>query len=89
MAMKYAADLERQKAGSTTYVILLTGKGGKEDIVKGLEAGADDYLVKPFDNDQLRARVAVGRRVIELQSDLAAKENLRGSLKWREGCVMN
>ena len=49
------------------YVIILTSKGDKADIVAGLEAGADDYLAKPFDPGELRARVDVGRRMIELQ----------------------
>lgn len=53
------------------YVILLTARGQKEDIVSGLAAGADDYLTKPFDHDELRARVQVGARVLDLQSALA------------------
>ena len=52
------------------YLILLTAKGEKADIVAGLEAGADDYLSKPFDPGELRARVDVGRRIIELQARL-------------------
>ena len=52
------------------YLILLTSKGEKADIVAGLEAGADDYLAKPFDPGELRARVDVGRRIIELQARL-------------------
>jgi len=52
------------------YLILLTSMGGKSDIVAGLEAGADDYLGKPFDAAELRARVDVGRRVIDLQARL-------------------
>jgi diguanylate cyclase (GGDEF)-like protein len=52
------------------YLIILTSKGEKADIVAGLEAGADDYLAKPFDPGELRARVDVGRRIIELQARL-------------------
>jgi diguanylate cyclase (GGDEF)-like protein len=52
------------------YLIILTSRGEKTDIVEGLEAGADDYLAKPFDPGELRARVDVGRRMIELQARL-------------------
>lgn len=54
-----------------TYIILLTAKGDKEDLIRGLESGADDYMRKPFDAGELRARVQVGERVLELQSRLA------------------
>ena len=52
------------------YLIILTSRGGKADIVAGLEAGADDYLAKPFDPGELQARVDVGRRMIDLQARL-------------------
>ena len=55
------------------YIIMLTIKGEKEDIVAGLEAGADDYLAKPYDPGELRARVDVGRRMLELQANLAER----------------
>ena len=56
-----------------TYTILLTAKDRKEDIVTGLQAGADDYVVKPFDRDELQARVQVGWRVTALQNALAQR----------------
>jgi two-component system cell cycle response regulator len=52
------------------YVILLTARGGKDDIVLGLDARADDYLGKPYDSEELHARVEVGRRFIELNERL-------------------
>jgi len=53
------------------YIIMLTARGEKLDIIAGLDAGADDYLAKPFDTGELRARVDVGRRMIEMQERLA------------------
>jgi len=52
------------------YVILLTARGEKGDIVQGLEAGANDYVAKPYDNEELRARIRVGQRLLEMQSHL-------------------
>jgi len=53
------------------FIILLTAIGNKKATAWGLEAGADDYITKPFDHNELRARVGVGKRVIKLQSALA------------------
>jgi two-component system, cell cycle response regulator len=54
------------------YVILLTAKNRKEDILEGLEAGADDYIIKPFDPHELEVRVRAGARIVKLQEDLMA-----------------
>lgn len=60
------------------YVVLLTAKDDKSDIIEGLDAGADDYLVKPCNPLELKVRLRAGRRVIELQEQLvAARESLR------------
>lgn len=60
------------------YLILLTGRTAKEDIVTGIEVGADDYIVKPFDPQELRVRIRAGQRIIELQSKLvSAKDALK------------
>jgi DNA-binding response OmpR family regulator len=64
----------RQRAHPVApYFILLTARGRMVDIVTGLEAGADDYMVKPFQLEELRARVAVGARVVRLQRDLVQR----------------
>jgi len=55
------------------YLIMLTTRSDKVDVIAGLGAGANDYLAKPFDPGELRARVEVGRRMIEMQIALAAK----------------
>ncbi len=55
------------------YIILLTAKGRKEDIVQGLTAGADDYIIKPFDRSELKARINVGERILRLQAELASR----------------
>jgi DNA-binding response OmpR family regulator len=55
------------------YVVLLTARGQREDLVDAFEAGADDYLIKPFDPIELRSRLTVGVRIIELQESLKAK----------------
>jgi len=66
----------RGDQGSYTYIILLTSNTDKDQIIKGLAAGADDYLTKPFHPGELRARVAVGRRIVELHREIQAKNRL-------------
>jgi sigma-B regulation protein RsbU (phosphoserine phosphatase) len=63
------------------YLVLLTAKSQKEEIAAGLDAGADDYVIKPFDPDELRARLKVGQRVVSLERTLARKiGDLEGAL---------
>jgi CheY-like chemotaxis protein len=57
----------------TPYIILLTAREGKKDIVHGLQAGVDDYITKPFDADELQGRIQVGVRVLGLQSALRTR----------------
>jgi PleD family two-component response regulator len=61
-----------------TYVLLLTAKNQREDIVEGMGAGADDYIVKPFDKHELEVRIRAGRRIVDLQTELIrVQEQLR------------
>jgi two-component system, cell cycle response regulator len=87
----------RQRKGRPyIYIILLTARGQKEDIVEGLEAGADDYVTKPFDPYELRARLRAGRRIVELQEQLLqAREALRDQASrdpltglWNHGTIL-
>lgn len=59
------------EAAPPPYLILLTARGSQTDVVAGLNSGADDYVTKPFDRDELRARVQAGTRIVDLQHELA------------------
>jgi len=63
--------IRQDERHSHMHLILLSSRGSRADIVAGLNAGADDYLVKPFDPEELRARLHVGVRVLTLQERLA------------------
>jgi diguanylate cyclase (GGDEF)-like protein len=68
---------ERQSA-SYQYILIVTANDDRQDVVRWLEAGADDYLTKPFDKGELRARLRAGTRILTLQEDLIrAREDLR------------
>ena len=69
--------LRRVDSAEPMYIILLTARDEKNDIVEGLGAGADDYIAKPFDKDELRARIDVGRRIVELQTAVLEKKNFK------------
>ncbi|HEY1068532.1 MAG TPA: diguanylate cyclase [Pirellulales bacterium] len=63
------------------YVVLLTGKTSRQDIIHGLESGADDYVAKPFDEQELQVRLRAGRRIVELHQRLllqASRDSLTG-----------
>jgi len=62
-----------QGADRLLYIILLTAKARKQDIVQGLTAGADGYIIKPFDRAELKARISTGERILRLQAELAAR----------------
>jgi diguanylate cyclase (GGDEF)-like protein len=87
----------RSEQGRYRYLLLLTAKDEKQDVVKGLDSGADDYLTKPFEVDELRARVRAGRRILELQEALLqARDALRFEAAhdpltalWNHGAILD
>jgi CheY-like chemotaxis protein len=73
--------LRENKRNDALYIIFLTSKSDRQDVISGLDTGADDYITKPYDSEELRARVRVGQRMLELQSNLREKERLQGVLE--------
>ena len=71
-------EVRRRKDHAYTYLILLSSRETKQDIVQGLESGADDYLTKPYDAEELKARLRAGERILELEDRLVeARESMR------------
>jgi two-component system cell cycle response regulator len=70
--------VRKSKEQAYVYMVLLTSKEAKEDIVAGLESGADDYLTKPFNAEELKARLRTGLRILQLEDSLVrAREDMR------------
>jgi two-component system, cell cycle response regulator len=70
--------IRQRRSEPYTYILLLTSKSQKEDLIEGMEAGADDYITKPFDQHELQVRLRAGTRLVDLQAELlAAREALR------------
>ncbi len=71
-------EIRKRRQQNYVYMILLTSRQSKEDTVVGLESGADDYLVKPFNADELKARLRTGERILHLEDRLVeAREDMR------------
>src|ERR1700740_1975875 len=71
-------EIRNRRDQNYVYIILLTSRQSKEDTVEGLESGADDYLVKPFNADELKARLRTGERILHLEDRLVeAREDMR------------
>src|ERR1700757_1904352 len=70
--------IREERAKAYQYILLISGKDDKQNFVAGVEAGADDYPIKPFDTGELRARLRAGVRILALKHDLVlAREQLR------------
>jgi diguanylate cyclase (GGDEF)-like protein len=75
---KRVREHSRNSESAYTYLLLLSSKSQREDLIEGMESGADDYLTKPFDLHELKVRLRAGTRIIDLQRELlAAREELR------------
>ena len=71
-------EVRSQRGQRHVHLVLLTSKNSKQDIVIGLESGADDYLIKPFDPEELKARLRTGLRILQLEDNLLeAREEMR------------
>jgi sigma-B regulation protein RsbU (phosphoserine phosphatase) len=79
--VRVCREVRKQRHQHYIYIILLTARDQKEDIVEGIEAGADDYVTKPFNPHELKVRVRAGRRILDMQSELMQREKLRGVLE--------
>jgi len=71
--LEVVRQVRAQPAKQPPYLIMLTSKGEKANIIHGLGSGANDYIAKPFDAAELLARIDVGRRMVELQAELVAR----------------
>jgi diguanylate cyclase (GGDEF)-like protein len=71
-------EIRKRSDDAYIYLLLLTAKDRKEDVISGMDSGADDYIAKPFDPQELKVRLRAGRRILDLQAELlAARETLR------------
>src|SRR5436853_3919324 len=78
--------IRKHKQSKYTYVIIITALIGKKDYLEGMEAGADDFVTKPFDADELEARLRVAERIISFQEqDAAAEEAAHKNLGTAKG----
>jgi len=77
--------IRQQGHSNYTYIILLTGKDQQQDIIEGLEAGADDYMIKPVNFLELRARIQTGKRIIDLEDRLLESNRKLKDLACHDG----
>ncbi|MFZ5950151.1 MAG: response regulator [Candidatus Rifleibacteriota bacterium] len=77
LCRKINEELDRERF----YILILTARGDKQDMIAALDAGADDFISKPWNNEELRARVNVGARMLKLQQQVAKRQKLQGILE--------
>ena len=65
--------MRKTKTDEPAYLILLTSRDDKKDVILGLKSGANDYIVKPYDIEELKVRIGIGRKVVELQAMLSGR----------------
>ncbi|MGH9661723.1 MAG: GGDEF domain-containing response regulator [Bryobacteraceae bacterium] len=75
----------RERTAPYVYVLLLSAKSQREDLVHGMEAGADDYITKPFDANELKVRLRAGRRILDLQEQLMSAQDALRDQAARDG----
>lgn len=83
--------MRKRETDNPAYIILLTAMQAKEDIITGLESGANDFITKPYNQGELKARLGVGMRMLDLQSKLSEKinelEHAAGHIKTLQGIL--
>ena len=80
--LDFCRRIRRLKRGIYCYFILLTAKVGRKDYFEGMEAGVDDYLTKPLDPDELRVRIRVAERILNLQAEIQTLQGVLPICAW-------
>lgn len=73
--------IREEMSRESFYILMLTARDSRKDLIMGLESGADDYIGKPWDNEELKARLNVGRRILQLQTESFKRQRLQGVLE--------
>ncbi len=73
--------IREEMSRESFYILMLTARDSRKDLIMGLESGADDYIGKPWDNEELKARLNVGRRILKLQNESFKRQRLQGVLE--------
>ncbi len=74
--MELCRKVRSMKREPYTFIMLLSSKGEQQDVISGIEAGADDYIVKPFDQNELKVRLIAGNRIVQLNKELLSARNI-------------